>query len=244
MCGTRRSGSMTGMAMPWRWFVLVVVVVVASGCQWPRDAEGTLDRVRGGTLRVGVAANPPWTTGDGRGAEEVLVDRLADELDARVDWVPGSESELMSALSERALDLVVAGLDARAPWEKEAAVTADYLTTDLVVAVPDGASTEVAGVRVQVAAGTAEVRLLADQDAVPVLVDEVPARPEGPAVLPDWALAPAGLVDTGVHLSSSDHVWAVPLGENGWLTTVEEFLLTLDEDAVRALLADARRPEA
>jgi polar amino acid transport system substrate-binding protein len=245
-CG-RGSGTIFVMRLTTVSRVLVVLLVVATGgCQWPRDAEGTLDRVRGGTLRVGVAVSPPWTTTDGGtvgGAEVVLVQRLADQLGAEVDWVPGGESELMAALSERAVDLVVAGLDADAPWEQDAALTADYLTTDMVVAVPDGVGPGVAGARVAVEAGSAEVELLADEDAIPVLVDAVPARPEGPVVVPDWWVEEAGLTDTGVHLSSSDHVMAVPLGENGWQTTVEEFLLSLDEDEVRRLLVDARRAE-
>jgi hypothetical protein len=55
-----------------------------------------------GALRVGVVVNPPWTKVDGdavSGAETVLVQRFADSLGARAQWVPGSESEMMKALS-------------------------------------------------------------------------------------------------------------------------------------------------
>jgi hypothetical protein len=62
-------------------------------------------------------------------------------------------------------------------------------------------------------------------------------------VVPDWLVDTAGLIDSGVHLSSADHVMAVPLGENGWRTTVEEFLLSLDQDEVRRSLIDADRAQ-
>lgn len=39
---------------------LVAASVLLGGCDWPRDAAGTLNEVRGGTLRVGVTDNPPW----------------------------------------------------------------------------------------------------------------------------------------------------------------------------------------
>ncbi|CAL9492198.1 hypothetical protein SUDANB95_03241 [Actinosynnema sp. ALI-1.44] len=72
------------------------VVVLVAGCGIPRDTDGTLDRVRGGVLRVGVAENPPWTVvggpGEVSGAEAELAQRLVDELDAHVEWHPGTES--------------------------------------------------------------------------------------------------------------------------------------------------------
>jgi hypothetical protein len=89
----------------------------------------------------------------------------------------------MTALSERRLDLVVAGLDAESPWAQDVSLTTDYLTADEVVTVPG-------------------------------------AEP----------------VDTGTHLSGLDHVMAVPPGENAWQSTVERFLLALDDDEVRRLL--------
>lgn len=230
----------------WLSVLVLLIGLSVAGCQWPQDAAGTLDRVRGGAVRVGVVVNPPWTKVDGdavSGAETVLVQRFADSLGARVRWIPGSESELVKALSERTLDLVVGGLDTDSPWEKDAALTADYLTTDAVVAVPAGTTTEIAGLAVQVRAGSAEEALLADEGAKPMSVNEIAHRPTAPAVVPDWLVDAAGLVDSGVHLSSADHVMAVPLGENGWQTTVEEFLLSLDQDEVRRLLIDADRAE-
>ncbi len=46
-----------------RHFVLLLAAALAlGGCEYPRDPEGTLDRVRGGTLRVGISPSEPWVT--------------------------------------------------------------------------------------------------------------------------------------------------------------------------------------
>jgi len=44
------------------------------GCRFPDDVEGTLDRVEGGTMPVGVVPDPPWVT-LGKDAFEALVFR-------------------------------------------------------------------------------------------------------------------------------------------------------------------------
>src|SRR5215203_4602995 len=47
---------------------LAIATVCATACGLPRDADGTLDRVRNGTLRVGVAVDTPWVTDSGGAA--------------------------------------------------------------------------------------------------------------------------------------------------------------------------------
>jgi polar amino acid transport system substrate-binding protein len=231
-----------------RMFALAVVVLLAAGCQWPRDAAGTLADVSGGLLRVGVMAHPPWTqladVAGGTsvtGAEAALVHRLAERLDTRVEWVTGTESTLMAALKERVLDLVVGGLDARAPWTREASLTLPYLTVRTVVAVPAGVPPPAGleGVRVAVPAGTAEVAALADEGAEPVPVAEISGREGMPVAVEEWRLDALGLRPTGVDVARHEHVWAVPLGENGWQVAVERFLLDLPAGEVERLLVEA-----
>ena len=91
---------------------LLVLTLPLPACQWPRDAEGTLDRVTGGTLRVGLVEAEPWVVLDDDepdGVEVRLVEELAARLHTEVEWVQGSESALMDALHVRAVDLVVGG---------------------------------------------------------------------------------------------------------------------------------------
>lgn len=227
--------------------LLTVVLLLLTGCQWPRDVSGTLDDVRGGTLRVGVTESPPWTRvaddGTVTGAEAVLVERLAQRLNARVEWHPGTESTVLAGLKDRVLDLVVGGLDAKAPWTKEAALTRSYVTMRTVVAVPAGVPVpdELSRVRVAVPAGTAEVAALLGEDADPVVVPEVTGQEQLPVVVGQWRLTELGLRDTGHELATHDHVWAVPPGENGWQVEVERFLLDLSHGEVEGLLAAAEQ---
>lgn len=101
------------------------------GCQTiPVDTEGTLDRVRGGLLRVGLTHNPPWvdTSGpDAAGTEVHLVERIAAELQAEAAWTVGSEAVLVEELHHGRLDLVAGGFTDDTPWTQRAAMTTPYL---------------------------------------------------------------------------------------------------------------------
>jgi polar amino acid transport system substrate-binding protein len=222
-----------------------LAVALLTGCGVPRDPEGTLDRVRDGALRVGLTESEPWTrleNGRRSGVEVRLLERLATELGARIEWTQGAEADLIAALEVRELDLVVGGLTADSPWQAQAALTRPYLTTRTVVATPASqpAPDDIAGLRVAVASGEDAAGLLDKTDAVPVRVDDVAAA-AGPVVVDDWLLDDLRLRDTGVHLRKSEHVMAVPLGENAWLVWLERFLHA-QKGQVRALLDAEGRP--
>jgi polar amino acid transport system substrate-binding protein len=210
------------------WLTATLAVLLVA-CGLPRDPEGTLRRVEGGIVRVGVTENPPWTSVDDgggvAGVEVGLVRSFARDLDARVEWVTGSEAELFAALETHALDLLVGGLTTDNPWTQEAAVTRPYITTRIVIATPDGTlpHEDIAGMAVSVEKGSHAAGLLAKSTAIPVPVDDI-LSVTGPAAVEDWLLDDLRLMDTGVHLSEAEHVMAVPGGENGWLVALERFL--------------------
>jgi polar amino acid transport system substrate-binding protein len=126
------------------WLLAVsaaIACLLTAGCQFPRDPEGTLERSTGGTLRVGVAENPPWVRLGGRepgGVEPELIRRFAATIDAEVAWHRGSETELIEALRGFQLDVVIAGLTTTSVWQKEVAITSPYLDTEIQFAVPPG----------------------------------------------------------------------------------------------------------
>jgi polar amino acid transport system substrate-binding protein len=222
--------------------LLAASTLLLSGCQWPRDAEGTLDRVRGGTVRVGITESEPWVVLDGErpaGVEVRLVEQLADRLDAEIVWVEGSESELMEALHVRALDLVVGGLSSAAPWTDQASLTRVYLRTRTVIAVPEGSppAADLAGAEVAVERGTADVERVRARDVVPVPVDDV-EEATGPVVVDEWRLDELGLVATAAEVTTTEHVVAVPLGESGWQVTVEDYLLERPRSELDRLLEE------
>jgi len=85
-----------------RSFLMVLsITALAAGCQYPRDPDGTLDRVEGGVMRVGVTHADPWVLADddepSGGAEVELVRRFARDVGARIEWVHGSEEEVVDA---------------------------------------------------------------------------------------------------------------------------------------------------
>lgn len=130
--------------------VTTVAAVSACGGPLPRDTDGSLDRITGGELRVGISENPPWTQvaddGDVDGREVDLVTDFARNHDAAVRWTPGAESELIMSMARGDLDVVVGGLTSDSPWSKEVALTRPYAqevtpggeTEKLVMATPLG----------------------------------------------------------------------------------------------------------
>ncbi|WP_405219225.1 transporter substrate-binding domain-containing protein [Agrococcus sp. Ld7] len=111
--------------------VTAAAAILLGGCaSIPADPDGTLERVQGGTLRVGVTENAPWVVlGEGddpTGTEPELVRAFAERVDAEVEWTQGSETRLADALEGGELDLVVGGLLDDTPWAEVAAVTRPY----------------------------------------------------------------------------------------------------------------------
>jgi polar amino acid transport system substrate-binding protein len=229
--------------------VIAVVVVLLCGCQYPRDPEGTLDRVRGGVLRVGVTDADPFVKLSGpepAGVEVTLIEGFARSLGARVEWVERSETDLMQALHGRQLDVVIAGLTRRSVWQHEVALTRPYVTTQTVIAAPDEATAErlsddLGGERIAVEASSPEAaKLEEDTDAVVVPVDDL-ASVDGPAAVPDWLLDDLGLVRTDAELDEHEHAMAVSMGENAFLVALERYLLDRETRA-RELLEREGRP--
>ena len=121
---------------------LFVLFCAGCGTRFPADTDGSLDRITGGSLRVGVSENPPWTRVDDDGGvtgrEVDLLTGFAQGVDATVEWTPGAESELISALVRGDLDVVVGGLTSDSPWQQEVALTRPYAQE----VTPDGDTEE------------------------------------------------------------------------------------------------------
>jgi polar amino acid transport system substrate-binding protein len=117
--------------------ITLAATLVLTGCasSFPADPNGTLDRVTGGTLRVGISPNDDWTDitdgGEASGIEVTLVEEFADRIGAEVAWTEGGEEKLFTDLQAGRLDLVIGGLTESTPWSEKAAITKpfDQVTT-------------------------------------------------------------------------------------------------------------------
>jgi polar amino acid transport system substrate-binding protein len=236
-----RGGRLTGVRPPSRRLLAALAFLLAmfsGACGLPRDPEGTLERVAGGTLRVGVSEHDPWVLlpEDGpAGVEVEIVERFAEEIDAEIEWVEGEVDELAGALHVREIDLLIAGLTSSSKISSEAALTHPYLTTQVVVATPPGEQVEdIAGMKVAVEEATEEAGVLEKTDAIPVRVSDV-TEATGAVAIDNYLLDDLDLADTGVRLSETDHVMAVAHGENEWLVKLERFLLEDPGEITRIL---------
>ena len=124
--------------------LLVVLAFLLASCGLPNDPEGTLERVEGSSMRVGITDSPPWTVvndGEPAGVEATLTGQLARDLDAEIEWVEGSESEILEAIELGHLDLAIGGFTADNPWSKKVTFIQPYYALgedQHVMAVPHG----------------------------------------------------------------------------------------------------------
>ena len=115
----RAAGATTGR--PSRVICLGACLIVAllAACDLPRDPAGTLNRVTGGRLRVGMVAAEnaadPGHAAMAR-ADRDLVEGLAREVRASPVWTHASAEALFLALERREIDLVAGGVYGDTPW--------------------------------------------------------------------------------------------------------------------------------
>ena len=221
--------------MRWRVCLACLTIGLASiGCGVPRDPEKTLEQVTGGVVRVGITGSDPWTALEGpepTGVEVELVKQFAATVDARIEWVEGSESDVFEALEVREIDLAIGGFTSESPWAGKVAFTHPYITVPAVVGVPQGEPipADIDGLEVAVERGSHLAGILEKTDARPVEVDDL-ASADGAAAVENYLLDDLDLKDTEIRLDESDHVMAVPNGENAWLVRLERFLLTREAE--------------
>ncbi len=211
---------------------LCLCLPLIPGCDdYPRDPEGTLGRVTGGTLRVGVSEARPWVwrqDGEATGVEADLVRELAAELGAEVEWNWGGQEEHLAALERFELDLVIGGVTQATPWSKRIGPTRPFADYKVIVAFPrdERQPLRLDGLEIAVPAGSDVAADLRSRGAIPAPVDdfwENGPPPGEPVAIGEWALDPLGMT-RGPELARRRHVLAVPPGENGWLVRIERFL--------------------
>ena len=104
--------------------VVILLISLAACGPYPRDIEGTLDRVeRTHVIRVGLVEG---TTGIDRTTS--FLNDLGRATGARVQPTTGSAEPLIAALDADQLDLVIGEVATDSPWVKDVAVIEPLVT--------------------------------------------------------------------------------------------------------------------
>ena len=223
---------------------LLLVALVSTGCAFPQDPRETLEQVQSGTMRIGIAENEPWArmeNGEPSGVEAELLRNFAEELGSEPEFFRGTVPELLEAIKQGELDVVIGGLTRSTPaLMQEAGVTNSYLKTHLVVGVPPSEETfdDLSGREVAVEHIGRTAAHLKEKGAIPVQVSDL-STADRPVAAYDWQLEEWGFESTGIRLPEEQHVMAVPRGENGWLVRLEHFLSSQRDEAQRLLREEA-----
>lgn len=96
--------------------LLTALTLTLAGCDFPKDADGTLDRARAdGMIRAGfVLLHPGQTEPEGRDAEVVAAWAEREGLD--IEWQGGAETDLVASLESREMAIVVGRIAPDAEW--------------------------------------------------------------------------------------------------------------------------------
>lgn len=206
----------------------ILVLVMTSGCRYPKDIEHSLERIQGGVMRAGVSENPPWvirTASGPAGLEPEMIKTLARQLDAEVQWHWGTESELMLALAERQLDIAAGGLIKQSSLSKDATFSQPYFQTDFSVGFPARSPhipQTLQDIKVQLSPVSPIGGKLRSQDAIPILTEVYDDAM--PIAAPIWWLKAHGFQPGPWVLATDKHVIALPPGENAWILVVQRHL--------------------
>jgi hypothetical protein len=106
-------------------YLLVALLIVS--CDVPRDPEGTLEKVRGATLTVGVNGQNELT--DAR--ERQVIEHFASSLDAKIRYQHGELHQLVAQLENGEIDLIAGKLPGQTPFAKKLGLSQPVSTTVL-----------------------------------------------------------------------------------------------------------------
>lgn len=131
----------TGPGIDRRRLLVIGAGLALVGCgRYPRDPDGTLDRVLADKkLRIGVSPAAPWVevgridnpvakAGEHQlgGIEVKLAQGFAEHLGAEPTWQVDGEAGLVEKLELGQLDLAIGGFTADSQWSKKIGVTRAY----------------------------------------------------------------------------------------------------------------------
>lgn len=99
--------------------IALIIMLTCTGCNYPRDVEGTTDRVRSsGTLRVGLAETAPSDTPSAR----LFIAAMERASGAKGQLERAPAETLLARLESGELDLVLGDFADDSPWINDVAL--------------------------------------------------------------------------------------------------------------------------
>lgn len=211
------------------WVIVLFSILLCSSCRpFPRDPNNTLEEVKNKVLRVGLAHSDT----SGRASsnpvsyEIKLVEEFARHLNARIEWVNGTQSDIIELLHHYQLHLAIGSYKKASPFKKDVAFSKPYLSEKIKVAAPVNSAVpqSIEGEKVLVSNHLAAYHVK-EKGGIPVLVDSLMASTELVAAS-ERDLTKLNVQHSGIVLHKQEFVIAAPKGENAFLIELEKFIDT------------------
>lgn len=118
-------------------FLTVSLAAIAVGCDnFPKDPRGSFEKAKASDLRVGVINDVPWAHSDGQSAagwDAGIVKGFAEKHYMLVKWVPGAEHDLIPALEEGELHMLIGGITKDSPLKDLVGLSNPYCKEEIVI---------------------------------------------------------------------------------------------------------------
>ena len=124
-----------------RKILVITALFSLFSCTYPQDPENSFEEAQQKTLLVGAVENPPYVKLEGQafsGSEIEKIRDFAEQNDLDIEFIKGSESELVDRLEKFELHVVVGGFKKKTIWKKKAGLTASYDDQNHVFLIPKG----------------------------------------------------------------------------------------------------------
>lgn len=207
--------------------LLVLLLPLLLSCSdFPRDAEGTLNRIKSHReIRVGIidgVSHPQPLAWYRR--EIDLVKEFAARLDSKTIWIHGTQSSLLELLNKHELDIAIGGYTEDSPLKSEAAFTKPYTEERITIGVyaNEPLPEKIKGLTI-VVTDAAVAAYVKSKEALPVIKNEI-SDTDRYAAGPERALRAMNRQVSDITLHTERRVIAVPKGENALLVEVEKFI--------------------